>query len=95
MKHISNIRCRNCKWWGYFDSGFKAPCHRYPPYPSFAKLSESGGLFINEVGALRAEPAMTHGDWDFCGEFEEGESIKRANIEEDARRRKRDESSKL
>ena len=87
---MSKIRCRNCKWWGHFDSGFKALCHRYPPYPRFTKLSKEGGIpFVVEVGELRPEPVKTHGDWDFCGEFEEGKSIEIANNEEDAIRIKK------
>jgi hypothetical protein len=87
---MSKIRCRNCKWWGHFDSGFRANCNRYPPYPIFTKLIgfDAGAPFIVESGALRPEPIRTHGDWDFCGEFEEGESIEKANLEEDARRKK-------
>lgn len=93
---MSKIRCKNCKWWSGFDSGFRANCNRYPPFPRYTKLSDlAGGPFVVEVGALRAEPVRTHGDYDFCGEFEEGESVQRANNEEDAIRRERDERSKM
>lgn len=95
---MSHIRCRNCKWWGHFDSGFKANCNRYPPLPKFTKLSDDGGKpFVVEIGALRPEPVRTHGDWDFCGEFAEkhgGLSVEMANNEEDARKRKIEENSK-
>ena len=96
---MSKIRCRDCKWWGHFDSGFKATCHRYPPCPVSTMLSSKDSKhvepFVVAYAAIRPERIRTHGDWDFCGEFEEGESIEILNCEEDAGRRKRDESSKL
>ena len=91
---MSLIRCRNCKWWGHFDSGFRANCNRYPPHPRSTMLSSKDSKneepFVVAYAAIRPEPVKTHGDFDFCGEFEEGESIERANNEEDAARDKSD-----